>query len=480
MVVSSDQRAREGFVKIGRLPEEDDRDKPRAANDNWPVLATVFDLGEVGHDVATRHLMLAYDDEFSIELFGKRLRPYWRRSGMGAEELLQAAEKDYSTLMQRCATFDRDLVADLTAAGGEKYARVCALVYREALAGQKLAADADGAPLMFPKENSSNGCISTVDVIYPASPFFLLFSPRLLKAQLKPVLDYAQSSRWPWPFAPHDLGTYPRANGQVYGGGEKTEKDQMPVEESANMLLMLAALAKVEGRADFTLQYWATVTKWAQYLREKGLDPENQLCTDDFAGHLAHNANLSIKAILALGAYAALCDGAGKAEEAVDHRKLAAGMAEQWIRMARDGDHYRLAFDKPGTWSQKYNLVWDSLLGLNLFPKDVAQTEVAYYKRVQKKYGVPLDNRKDYTKLDWLLWTATLAGTPEDFDAILGPACAFVNETPDRLPVTDWYDTVSGKQIEFVARPVVGGLFIKVLANGPLWQKWSRHGAERE
>lgn len=167
------------------------------------------------------------------------MRPYWRRNRATAEELLRDGAKNFAALKQQCERFDNELTADLLRAGGPKYAAIATLAYRQTLAAHKLAADIDGSALHFSKENFSNGCMGTVDVIYPAAPLFLLMSPRLLEAQLKPVLDYAKSGRWKWPFAPHDLGQYPLANGQVYGGGEETEENQMPVEESGNMLILL-------------------------------------------------------------------------------------------------------------------------------------------------------------------------------------------------------------------------------------------------
>jgi hypothetical protein len=218
------------------------------------VVSIQFDSLKVSAQPVSRWLMLAYDDEYSIQYFKKNLRPYWRRNGDDAAALLKKAAADYESLKQRCAKFDDDMMAALTKAGGEKYARICALAYRQCYAANKVVADANGQPLMFPKENFSNGCIGTVDVIYPMAPQFLLFSPSLTKAMLVPILDYAASPRWRWPFAPHDLGTYPLANGQVYGGGERTEQDQMPVEETGNMLVLLAALAQVEGNADFSVR----------------------------------------------------------------------------------------------------------------------------------------------------------------------------------------------------------------------------------
>lgn len=469
-VIAND--ARQGFA-AGKLPAGTADPAPRAPKDNAPVLAFGFDLGSVSSKPMSRWLILAYDDIYSIQYFKKNLKPYWRRNGADAAELLKTSASQYNALIRRCAVFDNELMATLRKAGGEEYARICALAYRQCCAANKVVADDNGQPLMFPKENFSNGCIATVDVIYPMAPQFLLFSPSLTKAMLVPIMDYAASPRWRWPFAPHDLGTYPHSNGQVYGGGERTEDDQMPVEETGNMILLLAALAQVEGNADFCTPYWPTLEKWATYLKDKGFDPENQLCTDDFAGHLAHNVNLSAKAICGLGAFAKLCEQQGDKAKAAEYSKLAKEFAIRWAKEGDDGDHYRLAFDKPGSWSQKYNLVWDRILGLNLFPAEVLAKEMAFYKKSQNRYGLPLDNRQPYTKLDWTLWTGTLTGKAEDMQALTAPIYQFLNDTPDRIPMTDWFRTPDAKHVGFQARSVVGGVFLKMLYDQPTWKQWA-------
>ena len=466
----SDAAAEDAFAS-GRPLGADDIDMPGRA-DHAAALAAEFDLGDVGATPVKRHLLLAYDDLYSIEYLNRRMRPYWRRAGMDFGTLLETAEHEFSQIDRRAHEFDERLLADLRQTGGEPYAQIATLAFRQTIAAHKLVADADGRPMLFPKENFSNGCISTVDVIYPSSPFFLLFNPELLKAQLRPLMEYVRAGRWHFPFAPHDLGTYPKANGQVYGGGELTEEDQMPVEESGNMLIMFAALANAEGNADFANQYWSELQKWAEYLQREGMDPANQLSTDDFAGHLAHNANLSIKAILALDAYAALAGQTGRNAEMEKYQRLAHEMAARWQSLAADGDHFRLAFDKPGTWSQKYNLAWDRVLGFNLFPANIAQTEISFYKSHLNAFGLPLDNRSAYTKLDWEVWTATLAANRQEFDTIIAPVQRFVNESPSRVPLTDWYWTTDAKQTGFQARSVVGGVYMPMLANDAMWKKW--------
>ncbi len=430
-------------------------------------------VGKVGGAPVSRWIMLAYDDLYSIQYMKQNLRPYWRRNGWEAANLLKAAARDYESLKKRCAAFDDELMSDLTRAGGEQYAALCALAYRQCFAAGKFVADANGQPVSFCKENHSNGCIATSDVFYPMAPQFLLFGPTLAKSFLVPFMNYAASPRWRFPFAPHDLGQYPHANGQRYGGGETSEDRQMPVEESGNLLILMAAVAQMEGHAGFAGLYWKQLEQWAGYLMAKGFDPENQLCTDDFAGHLAHNVNLSAKAICGLGAFAKLCDVRGERAKSAAYGRLAKQFAARWVKEADDGDHFRLAFDRPGTWSQKYNLVWDRILGLHFFPGAVLRKEMNFYKRTQNKYGLPLDSRKEYTKLDWTLWTATLTQDRRDFDALVEPVIRFCNETPDRSPLTDWYWTQDAKKRGFTARPVIGGVFLQMLYDKAVWRKYA-------
>jgi hypothetical protein len=474
-LAAGNQAYRDVFIATGHIPEDDDLEQPRMPQSRYPsapALNMVVHLGPVGATSVSRHVLLGYDDGFSVEYMRQRLLPYWRTEFSSFSALLKGAERDYPSLEKRAETYDADLERDLVHAGGPEYASIATIAFRQAIAAHKLVEDANGIPLFMPKENFSNGSISTVDVLYPSAPMFLLLNPKLVEAQLEPVMRYAQSANWKFPFAPHDLGVYPLANGQLYGGGEMTEDNQMPVEESGDMILMIAALAHAEHNAAFAGRYWPLVTKWAEYLLAKGLDPENQLCTDDFAGHLAHNTNLSIKAIEALAAYAQLAAKLGHQEDSIQYETAAKSMAVEWASMASEDGHYRLAFDKPNTWSQKYNLVWDTLLGLHLFPPEIAEREVAFYKTHLNSFGLPLDNRASYTKLDWTIWSATLASDSADFQTIVHPIFQFLNQTPDRVPMTDWYDTVSARQVGFQARSVVGGVYIKLLADPELWTKW--------
>ena len=237
----------------------------------------------------------------------------------------------------------------------------------------------------------------------------------------------------------------------------------MPIEESANIVILAAAISNIDGNTDWADRYWTTLTKWTNYLVENGQDPENQLCTDDFAGHLAHNANLAVKAIMGVAGYAMLCAQRGETDNFVYYMGKAREMATEWVRLAREGTHFKLAYDRTGTWSQKYNMVWDKAWGTSLFTDAVKNQEYTFYMDKLKAYGLPLDSRSSWTKSDWEMWTAALARNNTNFFKISNLVWNYVNKTPSRVPLSDWYfSDGQGAMTGFRARSVVGGHWMKV------------------
>ena len=447
---------KESFVKNGTLATTKTKWTTRKEEDN-PAMAYVHNLGSVSNSGKEGFMMLGYDDIYSIEYMYEKRMGYWKHDGKVT--IFDAFEKlrdNYQAIMERCRAFDELIYDDAEKAGGKKYAEICSASYRQVISAHKLFTDKEGNLLWFSKENNSNGCVNTVDLTYPSAPLFLVYNPELQKAMMTSIFEYSASGRWNKPFPAHDLGTYPIANGQVYGG-------DMPIEEGGNMVILAAAISKIEGNADYVKKYWDLLTTWTNYLVEYGQDPENQLCTDDFAGHWAHNANLSVKAIMGVAGYSEMAHMLGLYDVAEKYAGIAKKMAVKWEEMANEGDHYRLAFDRENTWSQKYNMIWDKMWNLNLFPNNVIDKEVSYYLTKQNPYGLPLDSRKEYTKSDWIMWTAAMSSDLETFKKFIDPLYKYINETTSRVPISDWHHTDSGEWVGFKARSVIGGYWMQVL-----------------
>ena len=422
---------------------------------------------------------LAYDEVKCIQYFGKDLDPLWKRYHNSVPEMLDKAFAQYGAIKERCFVFSAALLQEAEERGGEQYAQILAAAYRQTIAAHGICADENGDILFVSKECYSNGCAATADVSYPSIPLYLLYNPELVFGMMRPVMRYAASPAWPFDFAPHDAGQYPLLNGQVYSDGTDP-KNQMPVEECGNMLLMTAAATLASGDDSFAEKHWELLTTWANYLRQNGLDPDNQLCTDDFAGHLAHNCNLSIKAIMGVAGYGILLKRQGKEQEGKEWLETARSMGRQWAELAQNGDGtYRLAFDRPDTFSLKYNAVWDALFGTEVFPKGFWTQELRSYLDRRNPYGTPLDNRAGYTKSDWLVWAASMMDDKEDFVEMIGPLWLAYHEMPTRVPLTDWYETENAWQhiyhrgddgfpYGFQNRTVQGGLFMKLLMDRAL------------
>lgn len=458
-------------------------------------LRAAFGLKVNGKEAAGASLVAAYDDIASINYFGKMLPGYWARNGKTILTAVSEAVAERDELLKKCEAFEKQL-EESAGIFGTSYTKICAAAYRQSIAAHKLIADEKGEAVFISKECYSNGCAATVDVTYPSTPLFFCYNPELVRAMMRPVIRFAQMPVWGYDFAPHDAGRYPYVTGQVYGlnSYQRAAQDlkddeqqgyiypmlyqmpnnaqmykfenQMPVEESGNLLILAAQLVKQEkekalGSLEESLPLYE---KWVKYLLEYGSDPGEQLCTDDFAGHLAHNVNLALKAIMGVEAYSILMDAAGRKDEAAEYHGKAEEMAQDVYTRALASDHTKLTFDGgEESWSLKYNAVWDLIFGSGFWSGDFYKAEIEQYRKMCNAYGVPLDSRETYTKSDWMMWAAALDPEKKAVEEFAACILKFLEESPDRVPFSDWYMTKDGRQRGFQNRTVQGGIFMPLL-----------------
>ena len=438
------------------------------------------------------YFMTAFDDKVSIFYFGEWLKCYFFEGGKTIVDAMDFSRKEHDAILQACADFDAELRADCEKIGRDYYTLACAAV-RQAIGAHKLVKTSKGELLFLSKENNSNGCIGTADVSYPSIPMFLLYNPELVNAMMRGIYDFAKMPVWNYDFAPHDVGTYPWCAGQVYGTAYREDKYccgmfstgasprtnqmlyvrpaasnvydkncQMPVEECGNMLIMTAAALAAGADRSLAKKNFPLLKKWVKYLEKFGLRPDNQLCTDDFAGHLAGNVNLSVKALVGIESFAIVCKMLGKEELAAEYEGRAKDFAARF-KASVGGGVMPLAYGQSDTYSLKYNILFDKLFGFDLIGQEICERETAYYIEKNERYGVPLDTRETYTKADWILWAAALTDDREKAEALYLPVVRYLRESSTRVPFGDWYYARRGDIVHFINRSVVGGIFAPLL-----------------
>ena len=450
------------FVNNGTLTNTNDTGY-RPIQDNWPVFAFAADLGQLGAKTVSVPLSVGQVRTPAVSYLGQDLQPLWTTKFSSWQDMLGFFHADLAAAHKRAGRLDGKITSDATQAGGTSYAGLCAIALRQAYGGTELVAGPNGQPWAFLKEISSDGNVSTVDVLFPASPAWIYADPGYLALLLEPLLSYAESGNWPEQFAPHDLGSaYPVASGHNDGGGEN-----MPMEESGNMLIMSAAYIQRGSSAGktFVAAHYKVLKQWADYLVANLPDPGYQNQTDDFAGSIAHSVNLALKGIIAVAAMAEIATVTGNSADAASYRAQAEQFITYWAQHAQDPDaaHLDLTYSGSGggdgTWGTTYNGFADRLLGTGLIPKSVLDEQAAWYEKVSNLLGLPLQVPHSYAKSDWEMFTAAWLSQYPIKRQLIEQVYTYANTTPSRVPFSDLYDTISGNQTGFQARPVQGGIF---------------------
>lgn len=434
-------------------------------------------------------LLIAHDDVFAIDYFGFQAKDYYARNGEAVIEAISKTKKSLDSLEIKMNKIDL-LIRKNANNVSPNYYQVCCASYRQTIGAHKLIQDQNGNLAFISKECCSNGSAATVDVSFPSFPLFYIFNPELIKAMISPIFFFARSELWDFPFAPHDVGVFPLCIGQRYGFssyGRKLEKEkgypwmmnqssifcrlsyydssqQMPVEESSNMIILSYLYYLKSHNVEFIKDNFDLLSNWETYLEVNGKRPSNQLCTDDFAGHLDLNINLSIKATIAISCFSHLEKEIGSKVASKRCKLVALSFASYIDGFSKKIGFLPLTFSTNDyRFSTKYNLALDLFLELGLFPKSLYKKEEEIYRANLKKYGLPLDGRKAYAKSDWEMWVASFS-SPSFKSLLINSLVSYIKVSPTRTPFPDWYETETAKAYDFRNRSVQGGCFFPLLS----------------
>ena len=452
--------------------------------------------------------MLAFDDLCSIFYFGDWYKGYYFRNGKTIFNALEEANENFESTLERLSQFEKQLYKDLEKYD-EDYKLLCVAAFRQSIAAHALVETKEKELLFLSKECHSNGCIATVDITYPSMPLYLMYNPELVTAMTSPIYKFSRMPIWKFPYAPHDAGTFPYCLGQTYAlKADETkngkclsnlfqrnrwngimvshpmiyqfpecmeiynEDSQMPIEECSNMLIIAYSSLFFGADDSVVKENYDLLKMWCWYLIEKSLIPTNQLCTDDFFERIDKNVNLSIKAIQAIKCFTLIAERFGFTSDYEYANNGLQSFLKEFNEMFKDVDHLPLSYyGSSDTYSLKYNLAYDTILNTNLFSKELKEKEINYYLSKVNHFSVPLDQRSDLTKTDWILYVCSLTDDLDRMKRLYSGVANFLRESKCRVPFSDLYHVNDSVIKDFQNRPVQGGIFILLLKDKAKFKK---------
>ncbi len=477
---------RNDFGTNGALGNSSDSDF-RAINSDQPAFAFAFNFGTTT-TAASTSLVLGHA-RTPLVSYGSAatpLLPWWTQTWSTWQEMTADFITGAPSARTRAIALDAQIETDATTAAGSGYAAACALALRQCYGGTELAISPDGVtPWLLGKEISSDGDTNTVDIFDQAFLAWLYLDPDLIPLVMAPILDWCNSSAWQNPsawtgisqpyYCVHDLGPYPVAAGRAPGDGE-----QMPIEESAGMLIMAAAYANMVGASaaePFLSQWQSLWTQWANYLVPQVPTPATQLCTDDWAPTYSTSTgsvNLGIKAIIGLAAAGQIATILGDTANATTWWDAATNNIDQWVTLSTDattGTNLNVVQGATGTWSCLYNAYYQAVIGLSLVPEQVAANEAAYYLNQLttsgNAYGIELQtDAGNLNKAAWLFYLPSWLSSYPIADALMNCNVAYINDTTSLVPYGDRYNVNTGVEVANIeAHPTLGAVFALLAAD---------------